>query len=91
MPHFSYTSKEEVPLGGLLSLLKTRVKEPEKLQDSFLSTWLSQAGIIHHQVGVDLSIVAADVETACRGIVFLNNLYSWHESVERFRGTESEH
>lgn len=82
------TSEEEVSLGGLLPLLQTGVEEAQELQDPLLSARLGQAGVVHHQVGVYLAIVAADIETTCCCIVLLNNFHSGHEPGERSRETE---
>lgn len=79
----SPTCEEEVSLGGLLPLLQTGVEEAEKLQDPLLSARLGQASVVHHQVRVDLAIVASDVETTCCCVVFLNNFHSRHEPGER--------
>ncbi|TNN49206.1 hypothetical protein EYF80_040572 [Liparis tanakae] len=57
----------------------TRVEEAEQLQHPFLSPRLRQAGVVHHQVRVDFAVVAADIETACGRVVFLNYLHSGHE------------
>lgn len=73
------TGEEEVPLGGLFPLLQAGVEKAQELQDPLLSARLGQAGVVHHQVGVDLAIMAADVETPCCRVVFLNNFHSGHE------------
>lgn len=77
------TSEEEVSLGGLLSLLQTRVEEAQELQDPLLSARFCQTSVVHHQVRVDLAIVATDIETSCRCIMLLNNFHSGHEPRER--------
>lgn len=76
------TSEEEVPFGGLLPLLQTGVEEAEKLQDPFFSTWLGQAGVVHHQVGVDLTVVTTYIKAASCSVVFLNDFHSGHEPGE---------
>lgn len=77
------TGEEEVSLGGLLPLLQTGVEESQELQHPLLPAGLRQAGVVHHQVGVDLPVVASDVEAACGRVVFLNNFHSRHEPGER--------
>lgn len=69
--------------GGLLSLLQARVEKAEQLQDAFLPPRLRQARVVHHQIRVDLAVVAADVEAPRRRVVFLNDLYPGHEPSER--------
>lgn len=68
-----------MPLGGLLPLLQTGVEEAEKLQDPLLPARLGQTGVVHHQVGVDLPVVAPDVEAASSRVVFLNYFHPGHE------------
>lgn len=66
-------------LGGLLPLLQTGVEEAQQLEDPLLPARLCQTGVVHHQVGVDLTVVAADVETTCCRVVFLDDFHSRHE------------
>ena len=73
------TGEEQVPLGGLLPLLQTGVEQAQQLQDALLSAGLGQAGVIHHQVGVDLAVVAPDVQAAGRRVVLLDDLHPGHE------------
>lgn len=68
-----------MPLGRLLPLLQTGVEETEKLQDPLLPARLGQAGVVHHQVRVDLPVVATDVEAASSRVVFLNDFHPGHE------------
>lgn len=82
------TSEEEVPFGGLLSLLQTGVEETQELKDPLFSARLCQTGVIHNQVWVDLAIVSTDVETSCCRVVFLNNLHSRHEPREQSKVAE---
>lgn len=78
----SRTCEEEVSLGGLLPLLQTGVEEPQELQDPLLAPRLRQAGVVHHQVRVDLPVVAPDVESARRCVVLLDNFHPGHEPGE---------
>lgn len=73
------TCEEEVPLGGLLPLLQTGVEETQELQDPLLSPRLREAGVVHHQVRVDLPVVAPDVESTRCCVVLLNNFHPGHE------------
>lgn len=82
------TGEEEVSLCGLLPLLQTGVEEAQELQDPLLSARLRQASVIHHQVRVDLAVVAADIETACCGVVLLDDFHSGHEPGEKRREME---
>lgn len=66
-------------LGGLLSFLQTGIEQPQELQHTLLSAGLCETRVIHHQVGIDLSIVPADVEATSSCVVLLNNLHPGHE------------
>lgn len=82
------TSEKEVSLCGLLSLLQTGVEQAQELQDPLFSARLGQASIVHHQVRVDLAIVAAYIETSGSCIVFLDNLHSGHEPGDKIEKTK---
>lgn len=75
-------------LGGFLPLLQARVEQAEELQDPLLSPRLGQAGVVHHQVRVDLAVMPTDVETTCRCVVFLDDFHSGHEPGERTGRTQ---
>lgn len=66
-------------LGGLLPLLQAGVEEAEQLQDALLAARLRQAGVVHHQVGVDLPVVPTDVQPASSCVVLLHDLHPGHE------------
>lgn len=68
-----------MPFGGLLPLLQAGVEEAQELQDPLLAARLGQAGVVHHQVRVDLAVVPADVEPASRRVVLLHDLHPGHE------------
>lgn len=68
-----------MPFGGLLPLLQAGVEEAEELQDPLLAARLGQAGVVHHQVGVDLPVVPTDVQPASSRVVLLNYLHPRHE------------
>lgn len=71
-----------MPLGRLLPLLQTRVEKPQELQDPLLSPGLRKAGVVHHQVWIDLPVVASDVEPTSCGVVLLNYFHPGHEPGE---------
>lgn len=75
-----------MPFGGLLPLLQAGVEEAQELQDALLTARLGQAGIVHHQVGVDLPVVPADVQPASRRVVLLHDLHPGHEPASSIWG-----
>lgn len=88
-----------MPFGGLLPLLQAGVEEAQELQHALLAPGLRQAGVVHHQVRVDLAVVAADVEAPRRRVVLLHDLHPGHEpgngteedELMHFRDTQLEH
>lgn len=82
---YGSTCEEEMSLGGLLSLLQTRVEEAQELENTLLPARLCQTRIVHHQIWVDLSIMATDVETAGSCVVLLDDLHPGHESEKHSR------
>jgi hypothetical protein len=49
------------------------VEHPQELQDPLLPPSVGQPGVADHEVGVDLAVVAADVEAAGGRVVFLQS------------------
>ena len=58
------------------------VEHPKELQHPLLPPRVRQAGVVDHEVRVDLAVVAADVEAARSRVVLLHDLDARHEALD---------
>lgn len=79
------TCKEQMSLCGLLPLLQAGVEQAQQLQHPLLSARLRQTRVVHDQVGVNLAVVAPDVQPPGRRVVLLNDLHSGHKPGRKTR------
>jgi hypothetical protein len=77
--HSRYGEMQKSPR-RLLLLAQAMVQHPEELEDSLFASRINQSRIVHHQVGVDLAVVAADVEPSGGGVVLLDDVHARHKS-----------
>ena len=72
----------EEPSGGLFVLAQKVVHHSKELKHSLLPSGVGQAGVADHEVGIDLSVVASNVESPGGRVVLLNDLDLRHEPLD---------
>ena len=78
--HDARHGEVEEALGRLLVLVEVVVEHAQQLQHALLAPRVAQAGVVDHQVRVDLAVVAADVQPPRRRVVLLHDLDARQEA-----------
>lgn len=63
-----------------LLLCKEVVQHPEQLEDTLLSTSITQGVVVDHKVRIHPAIVAPDVEPPGSSAMLLYYVHPWHEA-----------